>query len=309
MTPIKKSAFSLIELSIVILIIGILVAGVTQGSRLIKAFKLSNARALTSSSPVHSIKDLVFWLDATSESTLLNQDGSTNIDNEETISSWTDSNLRNTGSTPCLQATLADQPQYIDDAINGIPAIVFNSEVAAVDMRLSCNLPSGTRVTTTIFIVTKWTKPSSASITPHFIFIGSSSSAQQTVAMVRLTTLFIFANKIDASTTLHDNLGFVSSNDENTLIITRSSNNPNSSLTVPDAILYSNGEPIDSGASSALSGFFTDTELTIGNSPDGGVNSDLNIGEIIIFDRVLKTEERESIEEYLSQKWGIKLEG
>ncbi len=35
-----KKAFSLIELSIVILIIGILVAGVTQSSRLVLAMKL-----------------------------------------------------------------------------------------------------------------------------------------------------------------------------------------------------------------------------------------------------------------------------
>ena len=31
------------------------------------------------------------------------------------------------------------------------------------------------------------------------------------------------------------------------------------------------------------------------------------IGELIIFDRYLKTEERESVKAYLSQKWGIKI--
>jgi hypothetical protein len=34
---------------------------------------------------------------------------------------------------------------------------------------------------------------------------------------------------------------------------------------------------------------------------------DGDIGEIIIFDRALKTEERQSIEKYLGQKWGIKI--
>lgn len=43
----NKKAFSLIELSIVILIIGIIVAGVTQGLRLINAFRLSSAKSLT----------------------------------------------------------------------------------------------------------------------------------------------------------------------------------------------------------------------------------------------------------------------
>ncbi|MFM7620236.1 MAG: prepilin-type N-terminal cleavage/methylation domain-containing protein [Alphaproteobacteria bacterium] len=60
-------AFSLIELSIVILIIGILVAGVTQSSRLIRQMALSSARALTQSSPVPSIAGLVSWYEPTSE--------------------------------------------------------------------------------------------------------------------------------------------------------------------------------------------------------------------------------------------------
>ena len=51
-------AFSLIELSIVILIIGILVAGVTQSSRLIKQMRLAMIKSMTLNSPVSSIKDL-----------------------------------------------------------------------------------------------------------------------------------------------------------------------------------------------------------------------------------------------------------
>jgi len=47
-----KTAFSLIELSIVILIIGILVAGVTQSSRLVRAIKLQTARSITNSSSI-----------------------------------------------------------------------------------------------------------------------------------------------------------------------------------------------------------------------------------------------------------------
>lgn len=45
-----NKAFSLIELSIVILIIGILVAGVTSSSRLINQMRLTSARTLTQSS-------------------------------------------------------------------------------------------------------------------------------------------------------------------------------------------------------------------------------------------------------------------
>ncbi len=61
------SAFSLIELSIVILIIGTLIAGVTQGSRLVRISKLRTAQNQTSTSPVSSIDGLALWLDAVDE--------------------------------------------------------------------------------------------------------------------------------------------------------------------------------------------------------------------------------------------------
>ncbi|MFM2200772.1 MAG: hypothetical protein RL769_827, partial [Pseudomonadota bacterium] len=63
----SPKAFSLIELSIVILIIGILVAGVTQSSRLVKRIRLLTAQNITNSSPVPTIKDLALWYESTLE--------------------------------------------------------------------------------------------------------------------------------------------------------------------------------------------------------------------------------------------------
>jgi len=50
----KHQAFSLVELSIVILIIGVLIAGVIQGSNLVTKFRIKTAQTLTQSSPVSS---------------------------------------------------------------------------------------------------------------------------------------------------------------------------------------------------------------------------------------------------------------
>ena len=65
-----KSGFSLIELSIVVLIIGIIIAGITQASRLVRVSKLSSARTLTQSSPVAGISDLVAWWETTLEKSI-----------------------------------------------------------------------------------------------------------------------------------------------------------------------------------------------------------------------------------------------
>ena len=88
MKLINNKAFSLIELSIVILIIGILVAGVTQSSRLIKAMKIQSAKSLTVSSPVPSFKNVTLWL----ESTLSESFDSAEAQDQLQISTWKDIN-------------------------------------------------------------------------------------------------------------------------------------------------------------------------------------------------------------------------
>ena len=69
----KITAFSLIELSIVILVIGLLIAGAIQGSNMISKAALSSARTLTESSPVNSIRSLFIWFDSTSKANFLIQ--------------------------------------------------------------------------------------------------------------------------------------------------------------------------------------------------------------------------------------------
>ena len=192
-TSLRKSAFSLIELSIVILIVGILVAGVTQGSRLIRSFKLSNARTVTNSSPVQSIKDLVLWLDATAENKILNRDGSSYIDNEEYVSSWKDSNVQNLGTTPCVQNTADEQPQYISDAINGIPAIRLSED--SPDVNITCGLPTSINVSNTIFMVVSWRAESSI-LTTQFFTIASSTS-QKTILASVISNFLLFIIDLD----------------------------------------------------------------------------------------------------------------
>ncbi len=58
-----SKAFTLIELSVIILIIGIMIAGTFIGSRLIAKSRLAAAESLARSSPVPGIKDNMLWLE------------------------------------------------------------------------------------------------------------------------------------------------------------------------------------------------------------------------------------------------------
>jgi prepilin-type N-terminal cleavage/methylation domain-containing protein len=112
----KKSsnlkAFSLIELSVVILIIGVLVLGVTQGSRMLREAKLKSAQSLTTSSPVASIEGLAVWLDSTSENAFGIGTGGTykNVSapaDGDKVGRWNDLNPTSIAKIDVAQSTLA----------------------------------------------------------------------------------------------------------------------------------------------------------------------------------------------------------
>jgi len=58
-----KKAFSLVEISVVILIIGILISGVSQGIDLYEDFRKNSAKSLTLNSRVGRIPDLLWWIE------------------------------------------------------------------------------------------------------------------------------------------------------------------------------------------------------------------------------------------------------
>ena len=124
----KNKAFSLVELSVVILIIGILIAGVTQSGRLIRQIKLSTARSVTASSDVASIRDITAWFEASTEGVFTDINSNTDVEDKVVIKTWRDVNpQKSKGDKPTLTNNAANaQPKYISSGINGIPSVYFD---------------------------------------------------------------------------------------------------------------------------------------------------------------------------------------
>ena len=118
----NKKAFSLIELSIVILIIGILVAGVTSSSRLVSQMKLASARSITISSPVSSIQGLLAWYETTIESSF-----DLSIGDQDQVATWYDINPQSSFKNNLTQSNASNRPTYIKTGIGGIPSLNFNN--------------------------------------------------------------------------------------------------------------------------------------------------------------------------------------
>ena len=62
----RNKAFSLVEISIVILIIGLLIAGISKAGDMIFDANLKTGRALTKGAVVGRMPSLALWLEVTS---------------------------------------------------------------------------------------------------------------------------------------------------------------------------------------------------------------------------------------------------
>ncbi len=289
-----KKAFSLIELSIVVLIIGILIAGVTQSSRLISKAKLNTARTLTDSSPVASIKDLVVWLETTSEKSF---DVSETEDGTE-VTNWYDINpqvvTKSNGSGQSNNAL------YTAEAINGLPSLRFRGSTVGYYTVALNNVSLNS--TKTIFVVAR-----SLADRRHYIFdnVKDSEDPQLQYAFIintktsstPVTYFQLYAGSYDGT------YGLTSPNDtaaaETNYVTTLVMNEDNS-------IIRYNGNEItgDVGVHTMESSIYIGRSLSDSASDE---YLDGYLGEFIIFDRVLKTEEYLAVEQYLSKKWGIDL--
>ena len=132
----NHKAFSLVEISMVILVIGILIAGVSQGIDLYDDYRLTSARNLTKNSLVNRIPDLEMWLETTSENSLATGTSSftdkPNPIDQDSIGRWNNINpnilptARNHATQNNPTVSVDNQPKYIRKGMNGLPALLFD---------------------------------------------------------------------------------------------------------------------------------------------------------------------------------------
>lgn len=301
----KSSAFSLIELSIVILVVGILIAGVMQGKRTINNTKLLTAKTITKGSPVPSIKNLVLWLDAAND-TLTNSSGSQSIQDGDFIKSWLDQNPQMTNSLLFATETADTYPIFYENGINGLPALKFDGSddiLSTADQARISQMDNHS-----IFVV--FDLPYSDSE-----YLGHSDSmALLTKGSDPWTRNYSFQVNKWTNNIVGGTNGGGSTVSANNAIKKR---RPTLGTLTHDATNtsngfknYVNGSNMASGAASSSIGT-SSTTLKIGNYYPEGHGSSItgclcSISEIIMYSRVLNDEERQSVEKYLIKKWNIK---
>jgi prepilin-type N-terminal cleavage/methylation domain-containing protein len=285
----NKLAFSLIELSVVILVIGILVLGITQGSRIIGESKLKSANSLTQGSPVVSIPNLVLWVETTMSKSFNDGDEvDGGVAGNGTINNWYDINPNNASPQTLKQNSgfsLSVKPVYIKNGINGLPAIRFLGNGAYLEYDAS----SLANKDYTIFAV-----------------------VQRRVGSVNNGFLGTFSGTLTNSINLiyHNNVFWFQTGSDNGSGAISAYRSPTptvisvSQSSVTGKNIFMNGSSIlNSPSSTTLISSMLQT--AVGRYGGTGYNGD--IGEIIIFNRLLTNTERKSVESYLGQKWTIKV--
>ena len=280
-----QKAFSLIELSIVILIIGILVAGVTQSSRLVSEIRLSSARSVTQSSPVYSIPGISSWIETTLESSF-----NSDFDDGATVSQINDINRQTMNKINFVQSTASKQPLYRKSNFNGLPSLAFDGVddemLSSVNLTAAEFAPSSRN---TIFMVMRINTFQGV----FFKFENSGTAIPRVGLEVNSNVLrFDYPNGSNMAVGTTNIIG-------KTIIITADANKVNQTI-------YLNGAQEVTRANAVDMNYSLTAPISIcGNNGNLYVKCDL--AEMIFFDRSLKTEERKSIEQYLGRKWGIKI--
>ena len=284
-----KKAFSLIELSIVIIIIGILVAGVTQSSRLIKRMKILTAQNLTNSSPISSMRDLIFWYETSLDKSFIEseaQDGNF-------ITTWNDISPQNIDKINLLPpASSVNQPKFSENIINGLPALRLDGDDY---FNLNGNLFVNTNFTlimverkssTAAAYMLVWTPPWSGACGYNECFhFGYRNDTQFTFDFYASSTEFTSNELMGTKNRIH------------TMIFDRSFGKK----------YWYNGGSTPDATQTVANSVWAIVPLLIARSSYFGYGYNGYYSEVIFFNRSLRDEERIAIEDYLSKKYAIKI--
>ena len=275
-----KSAFSLVELSIVVLIMGATTASLVGANNMMKKSRLVKAKSETSSSPVKNMNGLILWYEATMEA-------STNAaTNGSNISVWNDLSPNKTNAT---QATSGNQPQYIDSAINKLPAIRFDGSNDLM------NFTGGAIASNNYTIIIVEQRKDSKSNNYFLNGTGSGLSNDNLYLGYSDNSHIIHGQTNNYYTINTASYGFFST--PKIHIFTHNSNSGKK--------YYQNTSSLGSGTETPPKALTSYTG-SIGGSSSGYYYGD--IGEIIVFNRTLSDSERKSIESYLAKKWYVNIQ-
>jgi hypothetical protein len=297
----KLKAFSLFELSIVITLIAVLLASVTVASRLIQKSKINAAQTLTKFSPVRDIDGLMLWFEPVMPESFVNSEAKDGYN----LTQWNDINPNAEKKYYLLRTAepvgdLTDAYYSESDGANSLPSIYFPiNSVTNAAFGLSDTLSSPDflqKIITqnnafTFFIVEKTVTEST---NDEVVFYNGDMASDNGWGYIRKSQT---AGLSIGGDTFYDGITLAKS----TPYIVSATFAGGSLATLN---VFENGV---AGMTQAVSGVTPSSGFFLGYN--GGEAWQGYVSELIIFDHVLKINDRKAVEVYLGKKYGITVAG
>jgi len=295
----KKVAFSLVEMSIVVLILGVMLAGIFNYNNFVLKASLVSARKITKSSTILRVEDLALWLDATAQNSfksdeLTNTIFLNDISDKQTIGWWQDVNLQKVypARLNFTSNNLTNRPKYHVSAINNLPALYFDgNDILRAEKLQTSTIASQNEIT--IFIVQNIKSSNLATYTISSSTQTSANAGERIMLNAYYNNNFYFDfgnyNNSDRVAKTYNSTFYLAKPQ----VISAIKNSSSSSF-------YINSKLENTTSTTSELNTSLDRYLEIGTSFDG------YIGEILIYNRALRVKERMLIEQYLMKKWKIK---
>lgn len=217
-------------------------------------------------SPIQ-ISNCVLWLDA-ADSTTLTLNGSS-------VSQWNDKSGNNRNAT---QSTSSSQPLYVNSGLNNLPILNLTGRWM--------NLPSFTFSNITVVMIYRYNSFSGYAdpiMLGNFSFFYVDNSSRIGIGRSLVTDeVLVNANTFLSTNTFAILIGTVSISGSTT------------------SSLFFNGNVSSSLTNNSSGG---SVFYTLGRN--NGITNGF-VSEVIVYDKILNTIERQQVESYLAQKWGIR---
>jgi len=296
----SKKAFSLVEISIVILIIGLLIAGISKAGDMIFDVGLKSASSLTKGAKVGRMANLALWLETTTNESILEKeryDGTT-------VSVWRDINPQSSSKFIFKNSSAA---KYVEKGHNNLPAIgaldsvnfftAHTSETSGTVASFSSNQIFSSGAFATIFVVLK--PKAITGVTTNLIsFCPSGGCAGGNEISVSLNAtgnvLFTAMSAAAASTAVTSANGYTA---KSLIIVSALKDSLNQRIFVNGTDLASAGTANTYASTNSFSGTFK-----VGGATGAG---GIEVYEVIVFSSPLSTIDRQTVETYLGKKYNV----
>ncbi len=275
-----RKAFSLIELSIVILIIGILVASIAKSDKWIRSARLTSAKNSTNSARAAFGDNSVLWL----ESTIDDAFEADATEDDKPIKIWSDGPFSKNDARVAAGSVYA---KYRENGIGNIPAIEFNGGNISQALSFNGNVIAGGSFM--VYIVERSNSPTDQGencilgnsvgnsgegvelcikgTDPMFCYGSDCGRSSTPVAAGNVARMHVFIYDASASKAFYKPSGGTQQELASSVVISS----------------YRNAI-VGGGVTKAFKGA---------------------IGEVIIFNKVLKEKDQSAVESYLKRKWQL----